>query len=124
MNEAENSYCRVMTDTEKYHHERRLKLEQIFNHFKAYNQLKKLKEEVGEFADAFESYFLHDPNIDNWEHMIEELADVENVLEQFDIILSIHAIYNKLDYSMLKEKIKQKKIERTLERIESKYYEH
>lgn len=79
----------------------------IINHFGLRNQLKKLSEEVYEFQEAI---LMDDGSEECLEHIIEEYADIEVVLEQFKE-------YYELDYSKIARQ-KVFKIMRTLERIE------
>ena len=79
----------------------------IINSFGVIPQIEKLKEEVWEVIDAIYNKERKD--------IAEEIADVKVVLEQLQVFYEIpeEAI----------EEIKDKKIKRTLERIESRYYE-
>lgn len=78
----------------------------IINHFGLRNQLKKLSEEVYEFQEAI---LMDDGSEECLEHIIEEYADIEVVLEQFKE-------YYELDYPKIARQ-KVFKIMRTLERI-------
>lgn len=81
----------------------------IINHYGIRNQLKKLSEEVYEFQEAI---LMDDDSEECLEHIIEEYADIEVILDQFKE-------YYELDYSEIAQQ-KVFKIMRTLERIEKK----
>lgn len=83
------------------------KLKQIYNHFGEENQLNKLLEEARELTEAVRE--------GNREHILEEVADVMVLVEQ---IVEEH----KIDYAAARDVFIQK-VDRTLERIDSKYYE-
>lgn len=73
----------------------------IFRHYGETHQREKLKEELNELIEAVD---------DNDEHMIEEIADVLNVIEQFVMAKNWAAdIY----------RIKYEKVERQKERIKN-----
>lgn len=103
----------------------RAKILTIINYFKIKNQQKKLAEEVHELNEAITEYeitktLLWDTKIDKLQneqkrHIIEEIADCHVLLKQ---IQEYYDITNK----EIEHKISDK-IERTLKRIESKYYE-
>lgn len=112
-----------MTTYEELQAQRKADLRTIFDYFLAGHQLAKLREETDEFIDAFESYYMHDPSLDNWEHLIEELADIKVVLEQFEITLADDAQHDGRLYHTLLEKKKAEKIARTLERMQDGYYD-
>lgn len=112
-----------MTTYEELAKHREEDLRIIFAYFMAGHQLAKLREETDEFIDAFEVYYMHDPIPDNWEHLIEELADIKVVLEQFEIILADDAHHDGRLYHTLLEKKKAEKIARTLERMQDGYYD-
>ena len=103
--------------------EKELKLKAIFDHFKADTQFSKLREEIREFEDAFEAYFLYDDTLDNWTHLVEEFVDVSVLISQFMLTLQRHAINEKLDFETLFKIKTEEKIDRTIERIESGYYD-
>jgi len=89
----------------------------IANHFGEKTQLDKTKEELVELEDAITDY-TRDPlpfTHKNIQHIAEEMADVHIMLEQVAYLLGIKD-------SDLNEIIIEK-IARTLERIESGYYE-
>ena len=112
-----------MTTYEEIKSKREADLKAIFNHFRAINQLKKLHEEVEEFMDAFTCFYRLDPTDRNWEHLIEELADIKVVLEQFELILADDAQHDGRLYHTLLEKKKAEKIARTRERMQDGYYD-
>ena len=83
------------------------KLFKIFSHFGLRKQLKKLSEECYELIEAM---------LDNdKEHIIEEIADVQVLLNQFKELYKIY------DDEIVE--IMEHKIDRTLDRIEEGYYE-
>lgn len=96
----------------------------IIEHFGINNQQRKLQEEVFELQEAVTTHELKKSVeyeiplteiIGAKEHIIEELADIMLLLEQF-----------KLHYGISNEEITKifwEKVNRTLERIESGYYE-
>lgn len=112
-----------MTTYEELAKQRKDDLRTIFAHFVAEHQLDKLREETDEFIGAFEVYYTLDPTDENWEHLIEELADVDIVLDQFKLIMADDAQHDGRLYHTLLEKKKAEKIERTLERIKDGYYD-
>ena len=69
-------------------------------------QITKTLEELSEFAHELEHWMIHN---DNKEKVIEELADVENMLAQMKDMLDIH-------FSV--ECVKREKMERTISRIQ------
>ena len=79
----------------------------ILLHFGLEHQLEKLKEEVDELIEAIKE--------NNREHIIEETADVQNVLNQFK------ALYEITDFNLVP--VMEFKRDRTINRIESGYYE-
>lgn len=94
-------------DEELKREEQSKKLMKIYNHFGRDAQIKKLREEVEEFIGALQS--------GNMEHATEELADIAVVLSQFAILPEIEddLFSSVFDY----------KLNRTISRIESGYYE-
>ena len=78
------------------------------------NQLKKLNEECYEVVESIRNY--EENKIDIFkEHIVEEIADLMVILEQF-----------KWHYDLTNEEITKifwNKVNRTLERIESGYYD-
>lgn len=87
----------------------------IINHFGLRNQLKKFNEECYELIEAINEY--EDDNARNGtkENIIEEMADVMVLLRQFQEYYNITDI--DIAFKMLY------KTNRTIERIESGYYE-
>lgn len=79
----------------------------IITYYGIRNQLKKLSEEIYEFQEAI---LMDDGSEECLEHIIEEYADIEVVLEQFKE-------YYVMDNSKIAEQ-KVFKIMRTLERID------
>ncbi|MCP3679625.1 MAG: hypothetical protein GY782_04905 [Gammaproteobacteria bacterium] len=78
-------------------------LKYIFNHFGEKVQVQKLQEEIEEYLNSFD-----------FDNEIEELADIYVVLTQLIKFAEFgDLIKDKIDY----------KINRTIERIESGYYE-
>ena len=85
----------------------------IFNHFGLENQIEKLKEEFNELNEAIEE--------NNREHIVEETADVQNVLNQFKVVCElVKKIYTITDDEL--SPVMEFKNDRTLERINSGYY--
>lgn len=96
----------------------------IIEHFGVNNQQRKLQEEVFELQEAITTHELKKSVeyeiplteiIGTKEHIIEELADIMLLLEQF-----------KIHYGISNEEITKifwEKVNRTLERIESGHYE-
>lgn len=83
------------------------KLFKIFSHFGLRKQLKKLSEECYELIEAM---------LDNdKEHIKEEIADVQVLLNQFK---EYHEIYDDEIVDIMEHKI-----DRTIERVKSGYYE-
>lgn len=99
------------------------KLKKIALHFGVNNQIEKTKEELKELKEALEEFELYkicpSSNLDGVskkrKHIIEEIADVYIMLEQIKYIFNI-------EEENVKE-IERCKIDRTLKRIEEKYYE-
>lgn len=83
------------------------KLIKIYNHFGQETQMKKLIEEANELAEAVKS--------GNTDHIAEEIADLMVLIEQIMIAFPILSNRVNSEFSY--------KIERTLDRIESGYYE-
>lgn len=79
---------------------------EIFLHYGVSNQAKKLMEEC---TELFEAILLDDGSEEALEHIEEEYADVENVLEQFKF-------HYCLDYTKIAKK-RVEKINRQLERM-------
>lgn len=96
------------------------KYEKIIKHFGINNQLKKFNEECYELIEAIRDYekcciFDEFKVITCRQHLIEELSDVLNLVNQFKKYYKIDDIElnNSLEY----------KVNRTLNRINEKYYE-
>lgn len=99
----------------------------IIEHFGVNNQQRKLQEEVFELQEAITKYEEFNNRIEDLaiydidetelkkEHIIEELVDVMVILKEVQYIYKI----NREDI----RKIMKNKINRTLERIESGYYD-
>ena len=85
----------------------------IIEHFGVNNQQRKLQEEVFELNEAITSFQLGG-NL-SYDEIEEEIVDVMILLKQF-----FH-YYELNDYKM--KQIEKQKVQRTLERIESGYYE-
>ena len=79
----------------------------IINHYGVGNQLKKLSEEVYEFQEAV---LQDDGSEEALEHIIEEYADVLNVIEQFKYYIDFDD--NKVNMWRVR------KLNRTLKRME------
>lgn len=97
---------------------------EIIEHFDINNQQRKLQEEVFELNEAITTHELKKSVeyeiplteiVGTKEHITEEIADVMVMLEQFKLYYNIE--------NMEIAKIMKNKINRTLERIESGYYE-
>lgn len=95
---------------------------EIFNHFGVRTQMKKLNEECYELLEAIDLYEDVKGDYSQPEalfmfrqHVIEEMGDLLNVLKGFAFKYKI--LENEIAYSM------SKKVDRTLERIKSGYYE-
>ena len=93
--------------------EQKDKMITIVNNFGIRNQLKKLSEEVFELQEAVINYDVNNDK-DNMNNIIEELADVTNLTNQIKHYYNIEEsnLNDVLDY----------KVNRTLERIQSGYY--
>lgn len=83
------------------------KLLKIYNHFGEQSQIEKLREETAELIEAIKE--------NDKEHIKEEIADVLVLVNQF---ISAKEISEDELIEVFGEKL-----DRTLERIESKYYE-
>ena len=89
------------------------KLLKIFHHYGVFGQLRKLNEECYELIEAISDYVYEtdaEESNECFNHMEEEFADVMVVLEQIKV-------HYELDNHRIME-IMEKKIDRTLERIE------
>ena len=80
-------------------------LKRLACHYRLCNQLKKCLEELGELQEAIEGYI--DVN-DTKDHVIEEIADVEVMTAQLQLLL---------DAEEEVERVKEFKINRQIERI-------
>lgn len=95
----------------------------IIEYFGVHNQMKKLNEECFEFLEAVDNYedeltfHLTDKVGENMlrDHVIEEMGDILTILTQF--IEKYEILQEELDPYM------DFKLQRTLDRINSKYYE-
>lgn len=83
------------------------KLLKIYNHFGEEGQIEKLREEVEELIEAIKE--------GDEEHIKEEMADVLVIVNQI--------VYKKEMNEEELVEIFEQKVNRTLERIENKYYE-
>lgn len=86
------------------------KLLQIIKKYGVRNQLRKLNEEVFELIEAIRDYEEDYTRVDLKEHVIEEIGDVLNVVEQF-------LYYYEIDINDVIES-KHKKVDRQLKRME------
>lgn len=83
----------------------------VFNYFGYENQRRKLNEEIQELNDEI---LLYEKGIGDIDNIIEELGDLFNVLNGFII-----------DYEIENDELKRvmdKKLNRTIKRIDSGYY--
>ena len=94
----------------------------IFNHFGYRNQMKMLNEECFELLEAIDNYEDVKGDCSDLEiqdifraHVVEEMGDILNVLSGF--IFKYKIDEKELKFGM------NKKLDRTLERIKSGYYE-
>lgn len=85
----------------------------IFDHFGEECQYKKLKEEAGEFFEAYENWKI---GADTMEHAAEELQDLMIVADQFRLF------FDSIAGKKIGSEIKTQKLERTVDRIKSGYY--
>ncbi len=84
----------------------------IINHFGVNNQQRKLQEEVFELQEAITKY----------ENGSGPILDIEE--ELVDVVILIHQFMEYYNLDSLNMMVRDKvKVERTLERIESGYYE-
>lgn len=79
-------------------------LKQIINYYGLTNQLKKLSEELYEFQEAV---LLDEGDNKSLHHIVEERADIEVLLRQFDLYFDIN--YNDLTGEMVKKVRRQVK---------------
>lgn len=83
------------------------RLRTIYDHYGWQHQIGKLKEECLELVEAVET-FQSTLNAFDWAHVEEEMADVQNVLEQFQL----------RGFARMRiEEIREMKLERQLARI-------
>lgn len=94
------------------------KIEYIANHFGQTNQRCKLIEELGELSREISKDIAADCSTSY--HTLEEIADVLVLIDQ--IVYLAEKDGNKIVREML-EMIKEKKINRTLDRIKGGFYE-
>lgn len=87
----------------------------IINHFGIKNQMKKLSEETYEVQEAINEAKGYPIPSDVKEHITEEIADVAVLLNQFIEFFNLDG--NKIDQKIYE------KTDRTIERIESGYYD-
>lgn len=94
-----------MTEIEKvqYKHD----LEYISEHYGLSDQLGQTKKELLELIEAIEDYE-KSPSIEHYNHVSEEIADVENMTFQIKMLMKSENAVNK---------IKQFKVDRQLRRI-------
>lgn len=104
-----------------YHLDRAEKLQRIYEHFGFQTQADKLKEEAGEFADAYTAWVNSDWSSPAWDHLIEELADVTILLSQLKNQMirldETGTFFDQLDTAI------ENKIKRTNKRIQEGYYD-
>lgn len=100
------------TEEEKNYHAI-FKYQKIFNYFGYENQRSKLTEEAQELSDEI---LLYEKGIGDINKIIEEMADLRNILLGFILEYDIHPeeINNIMDI----------KLDRTIERINCGYYEN
>jgi hypothetical protein len=93
----------------------------IYDHFGYKNQLEKLSEEIKEFSEAYTDWVANGFDIAFWDHMIEELADVDILISQF----RKNIIRNDDNYLFHQDlyHAEEAKIARTLSRIKEGYYD-
>ena len=95
-----------MTDIEKVEYRR--DLEYISEHYGLNNQLEHTKLELKELIEAIEDYE-KSPSVEHYNHVSEEIADVENMTFQDKMLMKSE---NSVD------KFKRFKVDRQLKRIE------
>ena len=93
----------------------------IYDHFGYKNQLEKLAEEVKEFSEAYAEWVINGFAQEFWDHMIEELADVDILISQFR--KNIIRVDGKYVFHQDLGDAEENKIQRTLKRIDEGYYE-
>lgn len=77
-----------MENQEEYKVDIKAKQREIINHYGFDHQLERLMEECGELIVAIaknKRYAFSDTCIDHYENLVEELADVKNLIEQLEI---------------------------------------
>ncbi|MFV0515815.1 MAG: hypothetical protein ACK5MV_00245 [Aminipila sp.] len=90
-------------------------LQKIAEHYGIDNQLGKLEEETKELAEAAVDY-RENPIPQTLEHLMEEIADVENVISQIKYLISKNRF---MPIRKTIDRYRESKIERQLLRIES-----
>lgn len=84
------------------------RLKTIYEHYGWRNQLGKLKEECLELIEAVETFEKEPLNAMTWPHVEEEMADVLNVIDQFQL----------RGFARMRiDEIREMKLERQLARI-------
>ena len=78
----------------------------IFNHYGFRHQLSKLKEECLELVEAIDTF--EKESLMNWTHVEEEMADVLNVIDQFQV-----RMYSQMHI----DEIRDRKLDRQIARI-------
>ena len=86
------------------------RLKQIADHYGLYDQLSMLQEECAELIQAASKYKRR-KLIDDYQHIVEEIADVEIMIAQVKYLLKMP------DYHV--DCVKDEKIKRQLERIQN-----
>ena len=86
------------------------RLKQIADHYGLYSQLSILQEECAELIQAASKY-KRNRLIDDYQHIVEEIADVEIMIAQVKYLLKMH------NYHV--DGVKEEKITRQLERIQN-----
>ena len=99
------------------------RLSYIAGRFGLAHQMEKLEEEMEELKEAMERYSDKPSDEDNENSVIEEMADVSILLAQILLLLDYHN--ERCDHSVEVGYYNQvvSKIDRTIERINSGYYE-
>lgn len=101
----ENKAVKELSNNEKY--------DKIFNYFGYENQRRKMNEEMQELNDAI---LLYEKGIGDIQNVIEEMGDLLNILAEF-----------MQEYDITQDEVRdsmQFKLDRTIERIDSGYYEN
>lgn len=86
------------------------RLKQIADHYGLDEQLNILQEECAELIQAVSKYKRR-KLIDNYQHIVEEIADIEIMIAQVKYLLKMYDYH--VDY------VKEEKIKRQLERIQN-----